>query len=443
MAERRPRVDAARRAALDVLVAVRTDDAYANLVLPHILDKYGLSGRDAAFVTELASGTLRQQGTYDVILAACLDRPWGRVQEKVRDVLRLGVHQILSMRVPTFAAIDATVNLAKQSTTASGLVNAVLRKVAARDLDGWLSALVIDDPIDRAATVHSHPRWVVEAFLESLDRTGAAAELDALLAADNRAPQVTLVARPGRSEVSELPGDRTVYSPFGVVLDSGSPSAVGAVREKRAGVQDEGSQLVALALADAPLAGRDELWLDMCAGPGGKAALLEAMADVRGVALVANERQPQRASLVASHGVRRIVAGDGVATPFRAGTFDRILVDAPCSGLGALRRRPEARWRKKLADIDGLVPLQRALLESALNLARPGGLVLYATCSPVLDETQGVIEAVLAGAAAELVSIELGVPDSDGPIAGTVQLWPHRHGTDAMFMALLRRQFDD
>ncbi|WP_456299592.1 RsmB/NOP family class I SAM-dependent RNA methyltransferase [Nocardioides baekrokdamisoli] len=435
--------DPARRAALDVLVAVRTDDAYANLVLPHVLAKYELSGRDAGFATELASGTLRQQGTYDAILAACLDRPLARVQAKVLDVLRLGAHQILSMRVPTFAAIDATVELAKQSTNASGLVNAVLRKVAARELDEWLAVLVIDDPLDRAAMVHSHPRWVVEALRQSLQGVGASSELDALLTADNLAPQVTLVARPGRSEVDELPGERTAYSPFGVVLESGSPSAVDAVREKRAGVQDEGSQLVALALADAPLVGRDELWLDICAGPGGKAALLEALADVRGAVLVANERQLHRAGLVAAHGVRRVVAGDGASAPFAAGTFDRLLVDAPCSGLGALRRRPEARWRKKPADIAELVPLQERLLTAALRLVRPGGVVLYATCSPVADETRGVVESVLTSTAAELVPIDLGVPDSAGPIPGTVQLWPHRHGTDAMFMALLQRPLTD
>ena len=439
MAERRHKPDPARRAALDVLVAVRTDDAYANLVLPHVLEKYGLSGRDAAFVTELASGTLRQQGTYDAILAECLERPLARVQAKVLDVLRLGAHQILSMRVPTFAAIDATVDLAKQSTNASGLVNAVLRKVAARDLDSWLASLDIPGPVDRAAVVHSHPRWVVDELLDALDACGAAQELDALLAADNLAPRVTLVARPGRSEVGELPGERTAYSPFGVVLESGSPTAVTAVREKRAGVQDEGSQLVAIALADAPLEGRDELWLDLCAGPGGKAALLEALADVRGAALIANERQPHRAALVAAHEVRRVVAGDGITPPFAVGTFDRILVDAPCSGLGALRRRPEARWRKTFADIEGLVPLQRALLESALRLVRPGGVVLYATCSPVVDETQGVIESVLATTSAALEPIDLAVPRSIGPMPGTVQLWPHRHGTDAMFMALLRR----
>lgn len=433
--------DPARRAALDVLVAVRADDAYANLVLPHVLEKYGLSGRDAGFATELASGTLRQQGSYDAILTACLDRPLARVQAKVLDVLRLGAHQILSMRVPTFAAIDATVDLAKATTNASGLVNAVLRKVAAHDLPGWMAELDIADPLDRVGVAHSHPRWVVEELKAALGSIGADVELDALLAADNQAPQVTLVARPGRAEVAELAGERTRFSPYGVVLESGSPVAIDAVRERRAGVQDEGSQLVALALADASLTGRDDRWLDMCAGPGGKAALLDAVADLRGVALLASERQPHRAGLVAAHGVRRVMAADGVRPPFVPGTFDRILIDAPCSGLGALRRRPEARWRKRPEDIADLVPLQGALLASGIELVRPGGLVLYATCSPVLAETRAVVEQILdKNAGVELVPLDLGVPDSAGPIPGTVQLWPHRHGTDAMFMALLRRR---
>jgi 16S rRNA (cytosine967-C5)-methyltransferase len=345
------------------------------------------------------------------------------------------------MRVPTFAAIDATVELAKASTNADGLVNAVLRKVAAQDLDGWIAQLTTDDQIQTASMAHSHPRWVVEALQESLAAVDAEAELDALLSADNTAPRVTMVARPGRAERSELPGEPTAYSPYGVTLEAGSPAGVEAVREKRAGVQDEGSQLVALALADAPLEGRDAWWLDLCAGPGGKAALLDALADVRGARLVANERQPHRAGLVAAHGVRRAVAADGGRAPFVAGTFDRVLVDAPCSGLGALRRRPEARWRKKPSDITELVPLQQQLLESALDLVRPGGVVLYATCSPVLAETRDIVEALPA--AIERVAIDLAVPDSRGPVAGTVQLWPHRHGTDAMFMALLRRPLHD
>ena len=447
---RRSPVDPSRRAAYDVLRAVRVDDAYTNLVLPHVLREHGLSGRDAAFVTELASGTLRRRGSYDAVLTACVDRPLAKVEAKVLDVLRLGVHQLLSMRVPAHAALSTSVDLARDraGARASGFVNAVLRRVAQHDLAAWLRLVAPDpeaDPIGYATIAHSHPVWVVERLAEALGPR--AGELDDLLAADNEPPSVVLVARPGRSEVTELPGEPARWSPYAVVSAGGDPGAIPAVAEGRAGVQDEGSQLVALTLARAPLGGRDERWLDLCSGPGGKAALLAALADERGASLVAVELQTHRAGLVrralaGSSGVAGVVVADGRKPPFAEGSFDRVLVDAPCTGLGALRRRPESRWRRRAEDLDQLVPLQTALLTAALDLARPGGLVGYVTCSPVLAETRDVVAAVLT--ARDDVTLEdavplLDVPDAVGPLPGTVQLWPHRHRTDAMFLALLRR----
>lgn len=437
--------DPARLAAYDVVRAVRTEDAYANLVLQQAIRDHGLVGRDAAFATELASGTLRRQGTYDAVIDACLTR--GKVKPRIRDVLRIGVHQLLGMRVGDHAAVSTTVDLARARSGAPtvGLVNAVLRKVAAHDLETWIERVAPDaatDPVGHLAVAHSHPRWVVEELARSLgDR---ADELPTLLEADNESPAVVLVARPGRSVRDELPGVPTTLSPYGVRLAGGDPGAVPAVAEGRAGVQDEGSQLVALALAAAPLDGEDLRWLDLCAGPGGKAALLAGLAIQRGARLIANEPQEHRAELV-----RRALAGaegvevttaDGRRAPWSAGSFDRVLVDAPCSGLGALRRRPEARWRKQPTDLAELVPLQRGLLESALDLVRPGGVVVYATCSPVLAETAGVVEDVLAARDdVVLEAIEPGLPDAVGPVPGTSQLWPHRHLTDAMFLAVLRR----
>ncbi len=441
-------VDPARLAAFDVLKAVRVEEAYTNLVLPIVLRQHSLSGRDAAFVTELAAGTLRRRGTYDAILGACIDRPLSKVESKVLDALRLGAHQLLSMRVPSHAAISTTVDLvrAKVSSGAAGFTNAVLRKVSERELADWIASLAPDpevSPARYASIAYSHPQWVVEELRNAVGPD----ELHDLLAADNVAPRVTLVARPGRAERAELPGEPTPWSPFGTILDGGDPGAVPAVAEGRAGVQDEGSQLVALALAAAPLEGSDRRWLDLCAGPGGKAALLAGLAAARGAALLANELQPHRARLVArslagADGVLGIVAADGTAPPWPPATFDRVLVDAPCTGLGALRRRPEARWRRRPDDLLGLVLLQRELLTSALALTRPGGVVLYATCSPVIAETAGVVTSVLQ--ANPSVSLEDAaallpeVPDCAGPLPGTVQLWPHRHGTDAMFLALLR-----
>ncbi|MCW2747389.1 MAG: rRNA cytosine-C5-methyltransferase, partial [Nocardioidaceae bacterium] len=205
-------------------------------------------------------------------------------------------------------------------------------------------------------------------------------------------------------------------------------------------VQDEGSQLVAIALNDAIIEGRDDRWLDLCAGPGGKAALLAALAHQRGAHVTANEPQHHRADLVrqslqAFDNVT-VTEHDGRHGPWQPGTFDRILVDAPCTGLGALRRRPESRWRRTPGDLDQLVPLQSALLDRALELVRPGGVVAYATCSPHVAETSEVVDAALA---AHTDVSPIALPGSMPEQGDRMQLWPHKHGTDAMFTALLRK----
>ncbi|WP_370186289.1 RsmB/NOP family class I SAM-dependent RNA methyltransferase [Aeromicrobium sp.] len=421
--------DPSRGVAYDVLRAADERDAYVNLLLPQLLRERGIVGRDAAFATELVHGTLRLRGTYDAVLDSLVGRP---LDPEVRDVLRLGAHQALSMRVPSHAAVSTSVSLVRRVVghKPAGLVNAVLRKVAADDLDTWVERLTQGlEPDEALAVRRSHPVWIVRALRSALRAVDAADELDALLEADNRPPKVTLVARPGLVDPSDLPGTPGQVSPYARVLDAGDPGDVAAVRDGRAGVQDEGSQMVALTLAEAPLEGTDARWLDLCAGPGGKAALLGALAAQRGAHLVANEVQPHRADLVRS-GLRavpdvEVTVHDGRQGPWEAGTFDRVLVDAPCTGLGALRRRPESRWRRTPEDLESLVPLQRALLRRAVELTRPGGLVGYATCSPLVDETLEVVESVGPGVA-ELVGVH--------------RWWPHRDGTDAMFLALLRRR---
>ncbi len=421
--------DPSRGVAYDVLRAADERDAYVNLLLPQLLRERGIVGRDAAFATELVHGTLRLSGTYDAVLDSLVGRP---LDPEVRDVLRLGAHQALSMRVPSHAAVSTSVSLVRRVVghKPAGLVNAVLRKVAADDLDTWVERLAQDlEPDDALAVRRSHPAWVVRGLRSALRAVDAADELDALLEADNRPPKVTLVARPGLIDPTDLPGTPGQVSPYARVLDSGDPGDVAAVRDGRAGVQDEGSQMVALTLAEAPLEGTDARWLDLCAGPGGKAALLGALAAQRGAHLVANEVQPHRADLV-RRGLRalpdvEVTVEDGREGPWEPGSFDRVLVDAPCTGLGALRRRPESRWRRTPEDLTSLVPLQRALLRRAVELTRPGGLVGYATCSPLVDETLEVVESVGPGVA-ELVGVH--------------RWWPHRDGTDAMFLALLRRR---
>jgi 16S rRNA (cytosine967-C5)-methyltransferase len=466
---RRGTVDAARLAAYDVLVAVREQDAYSNLLAPPLLRSRGITGRDAAFATELAAGTIRRLGTYDAVLASCLDRGLERVDAAVLDALRLGTHQLLAMRVPPHAAVGTTVDLVRSRIGhgPAGFVNAVLRKVSRRDVAGWLEAVAPDqavDPVGHASVVTSHPRWVVEALGEALLGRAAAADhwtaradadpverdqVRSMLEADNDPPRVTLVARPGVCRVEELVavgGEPGALSPYAVRLPGGDPGEIPAVAAGRAGVQDEGSQAVALALTRMSSDGPDARWLDLCAGPGGKSALLAAVAAQRGARVLAVERLEHRAGLVASatravrDGVLGVLTADGTRPAWREGMFDRVLVDAPCSGLGALRRRPEARWRRRPADLDKLVPLQRALLTTAVESVRPGGVVAYVTCSPVLAETFGVVQAVVAERSdVRLEDATELIPDAPGPMPGTVQLWPHLHGTDAMFLALLRR----
>ncbi|MDH3037085.1 transcription antitermination factor NusB [Streptomyces sp. TRM75561] len=458
---RRPKKDPVRILAFEALRAVDERDAYANLVLPPLLRKARESegpekfdARDAALATELVYGTLRRQGTYDAVIAACVDRPLREVDPPVLDVLSLGAHQLLGTRIPTHAAVSATVELARVvlGDGRAKFVNAVLRKIAQDDLDGWLERVAPpydEDPEDHLAVVHSHPRWVVSALWDSLG--GGRAGVEELLRADNERPEVTLVARPGRAVPDELLAEEAAvpgrWSPYAVRLtEGGEPGAVPAVAEGRAGVQDEGSQLVALALAAAPVEGPDRRWLDACAGPGGKAALLGALAAERGAVLLASEKQPHRAGLVAkalagNPGPYQVVAADGTRPPWRPGSFDRVLVDVPCTGLGALRRRPEARWRRRPEDLDGFAPLQRGLLRTALESVRVGGVVGYATCSPHLAETRAVVADLLKQIPdTELVDARPLLPDvpdlGEGP---DIQLWPHLHGTDAMYLALLRR----
>ncbi len=450
-------MDAPRLAAYEAVEAVHRDDAYANLVLPAILRDRRLRGRDAAFATELAYGTLRLRGTLDAVLAAVAGRDVDRIDPQPRDALRLGAYQLLYTRVPAHAAVSSTVDLVRAlRPEAAGFANAVLRGVAGKDAQTWLAELAPafdTDPIGHLALTHSHPEWIVRAFAEALG--GDLAETARLLHEDNQRPPVHLCVRPGLADpvevADEVGGAPGAFSPYAVYLSGGgSPGDLAPVAEGRAHVQDEGSQLVAAALTAAGLDGSDTRWLDLCAGPGGKAGLLGALAAQRGATLTAVEVAEHRARLVAQ-AVRglpvTVLTTDGRAVgrdpDLPAASFDRVLVDAPCTGLGALRRRPESRWRRRPSDLPALTRLQRELLGAALRAVRPGGVVAYVTCSPHVVETHvSVTEAARrCEVPVDFVDarplLPAGMPGlGDGP---TVQLWPHRHGTDAMFLAVLRR----
>src|SRR5687768_3763207 len=394
-ATRRPVLDGARLTAYDVLDGVSSRAAYANLLLPQLLRERQLDERDAAFATQLAYGALRAQGTLDGVLTGLVSRPLADLDPRVLDLLRLGAYQLIDLRVPSHAAVDTTVDLTRAivGTGASGLVNAVLRKVAAGgDRGQWLDRLGGDDA-ERLALATNHPRWIVDAWRDAL---GADDELEAALRGDDAAPDVHLVARRiDRGElVEESGGEPGPWSPFAVRLHGGDPGRLASVRSGAAAVQDEGSQLAALVLARAPLEGPDAAWLDMCAGPGGKSGLLAAVRP-EGVRLTAADRAPHRAELVrtalAGEADVEVVAADGREAPWAAGSFDRVLLDAPCTGLGALRRRPEVRWRRTEADVVPLAELQTALLDSALTSVRVGGVVAYVTCSSRTGEPVAVV----------------------------------------------------
>ncbi|MFG1926159.1 RsmB/NOP family class I SAM-dependent RNA methyltransferase [Cryptosporangium sp. NPDC048952] len=604
-----------------MLVSVAARDAYANLALPPLLVERRITGRDAAFVTELTYGTLRHRGTLDAILAAGSSRPIDKVDLRVLQALRLGAYQLLFTRVPDHAAVAGTVEVARVALTdgPARFVNAVLRRVAERALDEWLTEVTPplgEDPIGHLAIRYSHPEWVVRAVADALgEDTARLGEPDSetakALAADNERPGVDLAARPGRIEPKQLaaeiqselgrwtrppapttapapdasaatpvadaavaapasgavpaadaaaataegatpaagaegatpaagaegatpaagaegtasaasaegvapappaadadgvaaaapaeeaalvgsdegPAEGVVaetasdeeaegeadaggsgaaddgvaellgrWSPVAVKLPEGAPGNIAAIADGRAHVQDEGSQLCAWTLATAPLEGQDNRWLDLCAGPGGKAGLLASIGADRGAHLLAVEVTEHRAKLVeqAVEGMpATVLTADGrdVGThpDLPEGGFDRVLVDAPCTGLGALRRRPEARWRKEPGDVPALAKLQRELLTAALKAARPGGIVAYVTCSPHLAETRVLVADVCRRTGAEPIDVRI-VPEAAAAAdlnptpervsaarAAALQLWPHRHGTDAMFLSLLRK----
>ena len=446
---RRTPLDPARRAAFDVLRAVSERDAYANLALPAILRDRNITGRDAAFATELTYGACRSLGLLDAVIEHTAGRPTDRIDPVLLDLLRLGTYQLLRTRVDAHAALDTTVDQAgiEFDSVRAGFVNGVLRTIAGKDETGWVAQLApaaAADPIGHTAFTHAHPRWVAQAFADALGAD--AAELDAMLASDDERPVVHLAARPGAMTAAELAtaagGEVGRFSPYAVYLPGGDPGQLEPLRRGSAQVQDEGSQLVARALTEVPLQGSDTRWLDLCSGPGGKTALLASIAAQRGATVTAVEPAEHRAELVErnTRGLEvSVLRVDGRESGLEPGSFDRVLVDAPCTGLGALRRRPEARWRRRPGDVPPLAKLQRELLAAAIKLTRPGGVVLYATCSPHLAETVGVIaDAVRRQPVQQIDTRPFFAPADRLGNGPHVQLWPHRHGTDAMFAAALK-----
>lgn len=439
----KPKADPVRLLVFDILTEVNRRDGYSNLLLPKALEKSAFDQRDKAFATELLYGTLRMQGRHDYILSQVSDRPWSEVDTGIVDIARLGLQQIFEMRVPMHAAVSETVELARKvvGESKASFVNALLRKVSARSLEEWLApAQEIKDDVTRLSIIYSHPEWIVSAYFDLLKDFE---EVEALLKANNVPTKPTFVVWPGRSsidEFSEYAIVPTQYSPFGFTADA-TPGSLEAVRHRRAGVQDEGSQLVAYLFAQA--AAQSHSWLDLCAGPGGKAALLSSLAHQSNHPFTANELSQIRADLVSQVvGDSQVWVGDARKIAERNQNFDAILADVPCTGVGALRRRPEVRWRRSVTDLRALVQLQQEISEAAISVLSVGGVFGYATCSPHLAETSIAVSDILKKHP-ELTQIDVSQYLPEG-MQGAVRdkslaLWTHRHNTDGMFLALFRK----
>ena len=444
---------AARRVAFDVLQAVHNEDAYSNLVLPAEITKANLDPRDAGFATELTYGALRRQGSLDAVIKACADRP--DLDSAVLDVLRIGAYQLLFMRVPDHAAVSETVDLARKVTSVgpTKFVNAVMRKIARQDWPAWLAELTEGIPaVEKLAIEFSYPVWVIRVLADAYKCDGET--IKPILEAGNTPGPISLIARPGQFDVAdllEMPNvEKGSWSPLAgrltkVAGQSTKPGDLVGVQENRIGVQDEGSQLVALGLINASVDGPEAHWLDMCAGPGGKAAILAGFAPKHNADFTAIEPTPARAKLVENSlrnapGENEVITKD--AREFdSAETFDRILVDAPCTGLGALRRRPEARWRKQPSDVPVLTKLQSELLAKAGELVKVGGVIGYATCSPHIAETDAIVNDFLKSHPDfELQDVSLALPQLDLPVGTkSLRLNPMVHETDGMFLALIKK----
>jgi 16S rRNA (cytosine967-C5)-methyltransferase len=447
-------VSGSRSTALDLLNQVTFDDAYANLAMPKILKISNLNQRDKTFSQELAFGTLRHQLTYDAIIDEVSTRKSMEMDAKLLNCLRLGCHQILQMRVPDHAAISETVELVRKNCGEKvvGFANGVLRSISRKSLTEWLSTLQSKtDAESFRAFLYSHPQWIVSAYRTALEVDGLASDLDQLLDINNTPAAVNLVALPGLAqrpdETETLKWNR--HSPYGFSISGGNPTELTGFGSGLIRVQDEGSQLAALALCEYrdPKSGED--WLDMCAGPGGKSAILASISRSNNVNFEANEPIAHRAGLVSSAlepiWKFRVRQRDGREYgKVDANKYDRILVDAPCTGLGALRRRPEARWRKRDKDLKELCKLQFELLESAIASIKPGGLCLYVTCSPHVSETTAIIHKAMQNLDVEVLDLTefMNSRYFQGKLPSnrkTVQLFTHRDGTDSMFLALLTK----
>lgn len=443
----------ARRAAFDILLRVDRDRAYAEPLIDRELSRGSLRGPDRGLLTELVYGTLRRQGTLDHLVDSFSSTRSGKLERAVLLLLRLGLYQLYFLdRIPTAAAVNESVSLAKQvAPRAAGLVNAVLRRAdRERDAVPWPDRE--RDPAGYLALRHSHPRWIVAGWLDQLGAAEAErlaetmAEAAPLTVRVNtlRTSRAALLARFAEGGINAEP---TSFSPDGLrILSRTAVTVLPGFSEGLFTVQDESSQLAARFLA--PRAG--ERILDACAAPGGKTTHLAQLMENRGE-IIAGDLSDKKLARV-TETAQRLGITIIRTEPFDAarageiaqrGPFDRILVDAPCSGLGVLRRNPEGKWWKGADDIARLAASQGAILASIAPLLAPGGVLLYSTCSTTAAENEGVIDEFLSRHGDfVLEDLNLFFPELAGLFTGRgcFRSWPHRHGMDGFFAARLRKQ---
>jgi 16S rRNA (cytosine967-C5)-methyltransferase len=425
------RAPSARAVALDVVGRVIEEGAYSNRALPIALARSGLDVRDRAFAMELTFGTLRRRLPLDAAVADAAGRPLERMTPVARNALRLGAYQLLDAGVPPHAAVSATVDLV--GGRERGFVNAVLRRIAAAPPAPVTGA----DPASIASRT-GLARWAVDELVSVLDsEAGDAASMLASrgplsLRVIGGSPQV-----PGTLEelrASGLSAEVGRIDPACVVVHGGDPRTITAFGQGRVTVQDQASAFVSRLVGARP---GDHLY-DVCAAPGGKSLHLAELVGAGGRVL-ATDRSPARVGLIATASARIglhpwLVVQDAT-NPAVGGTFDGVLIDAPCSGIGSARRRPELLWRVRKPQLASLSALQFAIASASVDRVKPGGRFVYAVCTFTRAETDAVCDA-LVRARPDLEPIETAGPD--GPRLRH-RLWPHRHGCDGMFAAAFRR----
>jgi 16S rRNA (cytosine967-C5)-methyltransferase len=441
-----------RQAASAVLLRILKEGSYADQLMDRELSSGRLSGPDRGLFAELVFGTLRRQGTLDHVLTGLLTQPLLRLEPQVLILLRLGLYQLMYLdRIPESAAVNESVNLAKQTLPrASGLINAVLRNYL-RHRDSVVFPDPIAAPAASIAARHSHPTWLVKMWFSQIGE----AETELLAEASSLQPPLTLRANTlltTRSDLLEkfvangITAAPCRFSPFGIHVEGRHhiPGLPG-FREGLFAVQDEASQLAGILLDPQP----GERVLDTCAAPGGKATHLAQLMDNQGELLamdVSGSKLPliqEAAQRLGITNMRTRMADLLQSGALPADAFDRVLLDAPCSGLGVIRRNPEAKWRLTTEDITRLAATQRTMLKNAIRMLKPGGVLLYSTCSTTREENEAVVMDFLSLYPHCVLENLNGIFPEYRELftdEGLFRAWPHRHGMDGFFAARIRKK---